>query len=45
MELVGGDTFGQIFITDTNRDHLDSILSHSHEDYRLFHVTQGQINL
>ena len=45
VELVGGDTFGQIFITDTNRDHLDSILSHSHEDYRLFHVTQGQINL
>ncbi|MGM9674121.1 MAG: DNA replication/repair protein RecF [Bacteroidaceae bacterium] len=44
VELVGGDTFGQIFITDTNRDHLDSILSHSREDYKLFHVAQGQIN-
>ena len=26
IKLVGGDGFGQIFITDTNREHLDSIL-------------------
>lgn len=43
VELVGSDTFGQIFITDTNRDHLDNILSHSNGDYRLFHVNQGAI--
>ena len=27
VKLVSGDGFGQIFITDTNRDHLDQILS------------------
>jgi DNA replication and repair protein RecF len=43
VHLVGGDNFGQIFITDTNRDHLDSILSHSQGDYRLFHVEEGEI--
>lgn len=26
VKLVAGDSFGQIFITDTNRDHLDRIL-------------------
>ena len=26
IELVSGDDFGQIFITDTNREHLDSML-------------------
>lgn len=26
VKLVAGDSFGQIFITDTNRDHLDKIL-------------------
>ena len=43
VHLVGGDNFGQIFITDTNRDHLDSILSHSQGDYRLLHVEEGEI--
>ena len=43
IKLVASDSFGQIFITDTNRDHLDSILSHSHGDYRLFHVEEGTI--
>ena len=27
IKLVAGDSFGQIFITDTNREHLDKILS------------------
>lgn len=43
VSLVSGDRFGQIFITDTNRDHLDSILAHSHHDYRLFDVADGEI--
>ena len=33
VSLVNNDMFGQIFITDTNRDHLDSILQKSKGDY------------
>ncbi len=43
VHLVAGDRFGQIFITDTNRDHLDQILSRMDSDYRLFHVKKGEI--
>ena len=43
VDLVSGGSFGQIFITDTNRDHLDEILSHSGKDYRMFYVEQGEI--
>ena len=43
VRLVSSDRFGQIFITDTNRDHLDQILSNSGGDYRLFHVEKGVI--
>ena len=44
VKLVSGDSFGQIFITDTNRDHLDQILSSSALDYKLFHVEDGMIH-
>jgi DNA replication and repair protein RecF len=44
VRLVSSDSFGQIFITDTNRDHLDQILSNSHLDYKIFHVEEGKIN-
>ena len=44
VRLVSGDNFGQIFITDTNRDHLDQILSTSALDYKIFHVDSGEIN-
>lgn len=43
VKLVGSPDFGQIFITDTNRDHIDSILHHTSIDYKLFHVEQGEI--
>ena len=43
VKMVSGDNFGQIFITDTNREHLDSILSHSSFDYKLFSVTDGEV--
>ena len=42
VDMVSGGTFGQIFITDTNRDHLDEILRHSGKDYRLFQVEGGE---
>ncbi len=43
VKLVSGDDFGQIFITDTNRDHLDLILRESALDYKIFHVDSGEI--
>ena len=45
VRLVSSDSFGQIFITDTNRDHLDQILRNSALDYRIFHVENGDINV
>ena len=45
VQLVSGDRFGQIFVTDTNRDHLDQILAASSHDYRLFHVEEGRIDV
>lgn len=45
VKLVSGDSFGQIFITDTNRDHLDQILSTSALDYKIFFVENGEICL
>ena len=43
MEMVsGGDGFGQIFITDTNREHLDEILDNIHGESRLFIVKDGK---
>ena len=44
VSLVASDDYGQIFITDTNRDHLDQILSASSHDYRIFYVDNGDIN-
>jgi len=43
IHLVASQQFGQIFITDTNRDHLDLILSHGEFDYKLYHVENGTI--
>ena len=43
VKLVSGDQFGQIFITDTNRDHLDQILEKAGKDYKLFYVEKGAV--
>lgn len=53
VRLVGGQQevdgqgdnqpFGQIFITDTNRDHLDAILASMEGDNRIFFVEKGEI--
>ena len=45
VRLVSGDSFGQIFITDTNRDHLDQILQRTSLDYKIFHVDQGNVEI
>ena len=38
VEIVSASGFGQIFVTDTNRDHLDKILARSGGDYKIFEV-------
>lgn len=43
VNLVAGDNFGQIFITDTNRDHLDQILHNNDFDYQLYYVKGGEV--
>lgn len=42
MHIVANDRFGQIFITDTNREHLDRILQHGQFEHHLFHVSGGE---
>lgn len=44
VKLVAGDNFGQIFITDTNHDHLDKILRKIEGDYKLFEVDNGEVS-
>ena len=41
IEVVRGGNFGQIFITDTNRKHLDEIVTATGSDYRMWHVENG----
>lgn len=44
VKLVSDNNFGQIFITDTNREHLDGIIREAGgTDYNIFLVTDGQI--
>ena len=43
MQLVSGEQFGQIFITDTNRNYLDQLLSAINQDYVLFKVEKGEV--
>ena len=43
IKLVAGNSFGQIFITDTNREHLDRILHKVGSDYKMFRVEQGTV--
>ncbi len=42
VKLVASDRFGQIFITDTNRDHLDTILASMEGDNKMFIVENGE---
>ena len=44
VKLVAGDRFGQIFITDTNRDHLDKIMKKIEGEYKVFSVENGSIH-
>lgn len=43
VRIVGGDGFGQIFITDTNREHIDRILRGCSHDYNIYNVDNGEV--
>lgn len=43
VNIVSGNSFGQIFITDTNRENLDKILAKSHGEFKIFKVEKGII--
>jgi len=43
INLVLDKDFGQIFITDTNREHLDEILSRTNSMYHLYEVNKGEV--
>ncbi len=43
IKVVSGNEFGQIFITDTNREHLDGIIRKMDTDFRIFLVDKGTI--
>lgn len=43
IKVVANDQFGQIFITDTNRGHLDTIIKKMDADFRIFYVESGSV--
>ncbi len=43
VELVASERFGQIFITDTNREYIDSILENIPQSSKMFRVEDGNI--
>lgn len=43
VRLVSDERFGQIFLTDTNRENIDRILERTGQDYRLFSVKGGEV--
>lgn len=43
VKLVADEHFGQIFITDTNREHLDTIISRLDTEFRIFNISDGQV--
>ncbi|MBR6691065.1 MAG: DNA replication/repair protein RecF [Bacteroidaceae bacterium] len=45
VSLVAGKDFGQIFITDVNREHIDCILEQVDGEYKLFEVSNGGVDI
>ena len=41
MRIVSEPAFGQIFVSDTNRQHLDETVEAVGSDYRIFTVDNG----
>ena len=45
IKLVASSRFGQIFITDTNREYIDRIIGQLTDSYKLFSVHNGNYQL
>lgn len=45
VATVAGEQFGQIFLTDTNREHLDAIIRKMNTSFRIFKVDNGNVDL
>lgn len=43
VKLVADDHFGQIFITDTNREHLDQMIAALETESRIFTISDGAV--
>ncbi len=43
IELTSSYHFGQIFITDTNREHIDELLGKMGQENKIFDVTDGEV--
>jgi DNA replication and repair protein RecF len=43
VKLVADDHFGQIFITDTNREHLDQMIVGLETESRIFTISGGNV--
>lgn len=43
IQLVSGSDFGQIFITDTNREHMADILNRIGGEHKVFEVNSGEV--
>lgn len=43
VRLVNDSNFGQILISDTNKDHIDSILENVATDFKLYSINKGGI--
>ena len=45
LDLVKRNKFGQVFITDTNFERTQSILSNTKVPFQIFHVKDGEIKI
>jgi len=45
VKLVSGTGFGQIFLSDTNRESLNRILEQTDNSAHIYSVVDGEINL
>ena len=43
IDLVSQDSFGQIFISDTNREHIDQIFKQKGSSYKIFNLNKGEV--
>ncbi len=44
IRLVGNDSFGQVFITDTQQERIERLFAGSNIDHRIFSVVSGQVH-